>query len=80
MLDKYIISLSSGELRKLHLVKNLLSKPRVLILDNPFIGLDAGTRDMLKELLAKLSEEFRIQIILVLAKVDDPAAGTPHPR
>ena len=71
MLDKYIISLSSGELRKLHLVKNLLSKPRVLILDNPFIGLDAGTRDMLKELLAKLSEEFRIQIILVLAKVDD---------
>lgn len=48
-----------------------MSKPRVLILDNPFIGLDAGTRDMLKELLAKLSEEFRIQIILVLAKVDD---------
>ncbi len=70
MLGKYIISLSSGELRKLHLVKNLLSSPRVLILDNPFIGLDAPTRDLLKELLGKLASEFSIQIILVLAKID----------
>lgn len=71
MLDKYVISLSSGELRKLHLAKNLLSAPRVLILDNPFIGLDAPTRDLLKDLLATLAQEFCIQIVLVLAKVDD---------
>ena len=38
VLDKYIISLSSGELRKFQLTRILLSAPRVLILDNPFIA------------------------------------------
>lgn len=71
MLDKLIISLSSGELRKLHLAKNLLAAPKVLILDNPFIGLDAPTRDLLKNLLATLAKEFTLQIILVLSKTDD---------
>ena len=36
MLDKHIILLSSGELRKFQLTKTLLSNPRVLIMDNPF--------------------------------------------
>lgn len=71
MLDKYVISLSSGELRKLHLTKCLLSAPRVLILDNPFIGLDRETRDFLKVLLGELARSLHIQIILVLSKIDD---------
>lgn len=71
VLDKYIISLSSGELRKFQLTKTLLAAPRVLILDNPFIGLDASTRDLLKDLLKQLSEEIRLTVILVLSKYDD---------
>ena len=55
LLDKYIILLSSGELRKFKLASSLFTDPRVLIMDNPFIGLDAETRDQLKELLATLS-------------------------
>ena len=70
-LDKYIILLSSGELRKFKLAATLFSAPRVLIMDNPFIGLDAQTRDQLKELLKTLSEEQALQIILVLSKSDD---------
>ena len=35
-LDKYVILLSSGELRKFQLVKALLYHPTTLILDNPF--------------------------------------------
>lgn len=65
MLDKYVISLSSGELRKLHLAKNLLSAPRILILDNPFIGLDKQTRNVLTATLTTLINEMGIQIILV---------------
>ena len=38
MADKYIISLSSGELRKFQLAKTLGAGPRVIIMDNPFIG------------------------------------------
>ena len=71
LLDKYIILLSSGELRKFKLASTLFADPRVLIMDNPFIGLDAETRDQLKELLKVLSAERALQIILVLSKTDD---------
>ena len=65
--DKYIITLSSGELRKFQLTKTLFSNPRLLIMDNPFIGLDAQTRDQLKELLELLAEHRNIEIMLVLS-------------
>ena len=71
LLDKYVILLSSGELRKFKLASTLFAEPRVLIMDNPFIGLDAETRDQLKELLKTLSTERALQIILVLSKSDD---------
>ena len=71
LLDKYIILLSSGEMRKFQLARTLLSEPRVLIMDNPFIGLDKETREQLKELLVLVSKEKALQIILVLSKVDD---------
>lgn len=40
-------------------------------MDNPFIGLDAGTRDLLKELLHTLTTETGLTVILVLSKYDD---------
>ncbi len=70
-LGKYIISLSSGELRKLKLTEVLMAQPRVLIMDNPFIGLDTETREQLRSLLADLSKELDLQVILVLSKSDD---------
>ena len=71
LLDKYIILLSSGELRKYKIAASLFSAPRALIMENPFIGLDAQTRDQLKELMAMLAKEQGLQIILVLAKTDE---------
>lgn len=71
LLDKYIILLSSGELRKLQLCKVLMAAPRVLIMDNPFIGLDKETRQQLREVLETISRERTLQIILVLAKDED---------
>ena len=71
LMDKYVILLSSGELRKFQLAKTLLAEPRVLIIDNPFIGLDAGTRAQLNELLAAIASEGALQIIIVLSKASD---------
>lgn len=65
---KHIISLSSGELRKLQLARVLGAHPRLLILDEPFIGLDATTRDNLRSLLASLVRESGLQLILVLSR------------
>ena len=70
LLYKKIILLSSGELRKFQLTKTLLTAPRVLIMDNPFIGLDAPTRELLFSLLEHLTKMSSVQIILVLSYLD----------
>lgn len=64
------ISLSSGELRKLLVARALCGDPRMLILDNPFIGLDAPSRAVLDRMLCSLCEKGLLQCILV---VSDPA-------
>lgn len=71
LLDKHIILLSSGELRKFQLTKTLLTNPRVLIMDNPFIGLDVNARQQLSEFLTMLAKETNVTVILVLSKTDD---------
>ena len=71
LLDKYVILLSSGELRKFQLIKTLLANPQVLILDNPFIGMDAEARGQLNELLQMLAQKQLIDLYLVIAKSDD---------
>ncbi len=71
LLDKYIILLSSGEMRKFQIIKMLISDPKILIMDNPFIGLDEATREQLADLLHTLSRERGLQIILVLTKHSD---------
>ena len=71
LLDKQLILLSSGELRKFKLASTLFSSPRVLIMDNPFIGLDAETRAQLRQLLEDISREQALNVVLVLSKSDD---------
>ena len=78
LLDKYVILLSSGELRKFKLASSLFSNPSVLIMDNPFIGLDAETRDQLTELLTTLVNDGHLQMILVLSKSDEIPAFVTH--
>ncbi len=71
LMNKEVNMLSSGELRKFLIVRSLLTKPRILILDNPFIGLDAASRTVLNELLVRLSELDNLQIVLVLSNPSD---------
>lgn len=71
LLDKHIILLSSGELRKFQLTKTLLTNPRVLIMDNPFIGLDVNARKQLADFLTLLTRETNVAVVLVLSKTDD---------
>lgn len=70
LVDELVVALSSGELRKLQIVKALLRRPRLLVLDNPYIGLDASSRRLLDEALGRLAASGALQMILVLA---DPA-------
>ncbi len=69
--DKRLVLLSSGEMRKFQITKALLNAPQLLILDNPFIGLDSATRQTLHSLMGELAATKRVQIIVVLSKTDD---------
>ena len=68
---KYVISLSSGELRKYQLRKAIASHPRLLVLDSPFIGLDPTARQQLRDTLEALIREEGLQVILILARDSD---------
>lgn len=71
LMDKQMVMLSSGELRRLQIAKALLTRPRVLIMDNPFIGLDADMRAQLRMLLMQLVREYGLQLVLVLSREDE---------
>ncbi len=53
------------------MTKTLLTNPRILIMDNPFIGLDVNARKQLHEFLSVVTKETNIQVILILSKTDD---------
>lgn len=70
LLQKRMVLLSSGEMRRYQLFKYLIKKPRVLIVDNPFIGLDAPMRDQLSQFFERLVDSGEVQIIMVLSMLD----------
>lgn len=71
LLDKEIILLSSGELRRFQIARMLLQSPRVLIIENPFIGLDVQTRELFKDLMRRVILKSGIQIVLALSAPED---------
>lgn len=71
VIEKRLIFLSSGELRKMQIFRALLSNPAILIIDNPYIGLDEESRGVVNELFQTLSREKGLQIILVLSNPRD---------
>lgn len=64
VLDKHLVTLSSGELRKFQLTRALLGGPPVLVIDNPYIGLDPGARRLLTDLLASLTPTTTLVLVL----------------
>lgn len=70
LLSKRMVLLSSGEMRRYQLFKNLIKKPRVLIVDNPFIGLDAPMREQLDQFFRILIADGSVQIIMILSMLD----------
>ena len=57
LLDLELNKLSNGQTRKMYLAKALLRKPELLILDNPFLGLDVEARLILQDIINRLINE-----------------------
>jgi len=59
-----LIELSSGEHKKMQLIRGLWSKPQLLIIDEPYTGLDKNSRMVLNNWLDDLVAE-GVQLILI---------------
>lgn len=63
--DRQIGELSGGEYRRVMIARALVSKPDVLILDEPEANIDKQGQEVLLNILKKLKDEKNITIILV---------------
>lgn len=70
LLDRRFKYLSTGETRKTLLCQALMTDPQLLILDEPFDGLDVNSRQQLAALLADLHSA-GITLVLVLNRFDE---------
>ncbi|HNZ61908.1 MAG TPA: ATP-binding cassette domain-containing protein [Paludibacteraceae bacterium] len=75
--DRRLLQLSSGELRKLLIAKALKDKPRLLVLDHPFSGLDETSRHQLDEFFYTLANG-KLQLIFIVPSRKEMPACTSH--
>lgn len=57
LLERHPYDLSGGEQQRLALAKVLLLRPRILLLDEPTKGMDAGYKNELAEILTELKQQ-----------------------
>ncbi len=65
LLDRWTIHLSNGEQRRLMLARAILRQTPVLVLDDPFAGLDPAMRGMLHAALEGLARKGRTLVVMV---------------
>ena len=66
--------LSGGQAQRAALARALYTRPRALLLDEPFSALDASTRGRLQALLCALVRHHRLAALLVTHDVDEALA------
>lgn len=69
LLERGFRKLSTGETRKLMLIRALACSPELLVLDEPFEGLDVASTPLLANLLITVAQQ--TTIVMVLNRVDE---------
>ncbi|MFT3705084.1 MAG: ATP-binding cassette domain-containing protein [Agriterribacter sp.] len=75
LLQKPLIQLSNGENKRLQIAKAILQEPELLILDNPFLGLDTDGRKILNNIIDLLIRS-GVKILLITSATELPESIT----
>jgi molybdate transport system ATP-binding protein len=78
LLGRKILHLSYGESRKVFIAWLLIQSPHLLILDDPFSGLDQDSRKVLASGLEKLILQASPQILLISSRIEDVPTAIDH--
>jgi NitT/TauT family transport system ATP-binding protein len=69
--NKYPLQLSGGMQRRAELARAMINNPRVMVLDEPFRGLDAMTKELMWEYYSRLVEESGRTNFFVTTDIDE---------
>lgn len=69
--DSFIKTYSGGMRRRLEIARGLLHEPKVLFLDEPTLGLDTQTRNIMWDYVKKLSQEKGMTIFFTTHYLDE---------
>ncbi|WP_438996136.1 ABC transporter ATP-binding protein [Candidatus Puniceispirillum sp.] len=70
-MSKFPLQLSGGMQRRAELARALINEPKVMIMDEPFRGLDAMSRSLMQEFFLQLFEENRRTNVFVTSEIDE---------
>ena len=65
LLDRHIAQLSGGQLQRVLIAYALLSKPDLLLLDEPTAGVDTPGEETFYDLIAHVQRQYQLTVILV---------------
>jgi ABC-type nitrate/sulfonate/bicarbonate transport system ATPase subunit len=72
--DRYPEQLSGGQAQRAAILRAVATRPRLLLLDEPFSALDPATRAELQNWLSDLTTELDVTVVLVTHDVDEALA------
>lgn len=75
---KWINSLSNGQMRRARIAKSLITKPKLLVIDDPFLGLDPAATISVSESLSDIAKELDIGVVVGLRIQDEIPRWITH--